>query len=145
MTTRTYYSASIGGFIDLALFPELPKDAVPVTDEQHQALLSGQSHAMKIVADDEGRPVLAEPPPATPEQLASAERGWRDGQLSAVQWLRDRHRDELDLGREPTLSAAQFDELLAYLQTLRDWPQQEAFPDPAGRPVPPDWIDQPAP
>ncbi|WP_175649950.1 phage tail assembly chaperone [Pseudomonas sp. Marseille-P9899] len=143
MTARTFYSASLGGFIDRALFPELPDDAVPVTQEQHQALLAGQSQAKAIVADDEGRPVLAEPPPPSAEQLADAERLWRDNRLSSVQWLRERHRDELELGRDTTLSVAQFEELLTYIQALRDWPQADAFPAFDQRPAAPGWIDQP--
>ena len=141
----TFYRASYGGFLDRALFPELPEDAVPITAEQHQALLAGQGGAEIIRSDDEGHPVLAAPPPPSPEQLAAAERSWRDSALAALQWLRDRHRDELELGRAPTLSADQFEELLAYLQALRDWPQQEAFPAPGERPVAPGWIDQPTP
>lgn len=141
----TYYSASRGGFLDSALFSALPDDAVSITAEQHQALLAGQGGAEIILADDEGRPVLSAPPPPSPEQRAAAERGWRDSRLTSVQWLRDRHRDELELGREPTLSAIEFEELLAYIQSLRDWPQAEDFPAPEYRPVVPEWIDPTTP
>lgn len=71
----------------------------------------------------------------------AAERQWRDNELAARQWLRERHRDELDLGRPTTLSNEQFSELLDYLQKLRDWPQAEAFPDLQYRPQTPNWID----
>lgn len=74
------------------------------------------------------------------EERRAAERQWRDVELSAQQWIRDRHRDELDLGRSTTLSDQQFSELLEYLQALRDWPQSEAFPDMAYRPAAPVWI-----
>lgn len=74
------------------------------------------------------------------EDRTATERLWRDGELIAQQWLRDRHRDELDLGRSPTLSNEQFVELLAYLQKLRDWPQFELFPDTKQRPAAPPWI-----
>ncbi|QYX51513.1 hypothetical protein K3F44_18145 [Pseudomonas sp. S07E 245] len=75
-------------------------------------------------------------------QLVTAEREWRDRALSDVRWLRERHRDELDLVRETTLSAGQFAELLSYLQDLRDWPQSEHFPVIEDRPVCPPWIVQ---
>ena len=75
------------------------------------------------------------------EERRAAERLWRDTELAARQWLRERHRDEQDLGRPTTLSNEQFTELLAYLQALRDWPQAEAFPAPQQRPTPPNWID----
>ncbi|WP_312388507.1 phage tail assembly chaperone [Pseudomonas sp.] len=76
----------------------------------------------------------------TLEQLTSAERQWRDAELAARQWLRDRHGDEQDLDRETTLSAEQFAELLTYLQDLRDWPQSDQFPVVEHRPVAPSWI-----
>ncbi|MBD0703088.1 phage tail assembly chaperone [Pseudomonas sp. PSB1] len=74
------------------------------------------------------------------ERIA-AERQWRDGQLFARQWLRDRHRDEQEISKPTTLSNEQFMELLTYLQALREWPQMDVFPDPLGRPSAPDWID----
>lgn len=77
----------------------------------------------------------------TVAERKEAERYWRDGELSARQWLRDRHRDEQDLGRPTTISNEQFAEFLAYLQALRDWPQAQAFPDMQKRPPAPDWID----
>lgn len=73
--------------------------------------------------------------------VEEAERLWRDGELSSRQWLRERHRDEQDLGRPTTLSNERFAELLAYLQALRDWPLAEAFPDRELRPHAPGWID----
>lgn len=69
-----------------------------------------------------------------------AERSWRDGELASLMWLRERHRDQLEIGRETTLSAEQFTELLEYMQDLRDWPQSPDFPDIEQRPVPPAWI-----
>ncbi|KJK17197.1 phage-like protein [Pseudomonas sp. 2(2015)] len=71
---------------------------------------------------------------------ATEQRDWRNAQLAGVEWLRNRHRDEQDLQREPTLSAQQFSELLAFMQQLREWPQTEQFPDAAHRPVAPAWI-----
>ncbi|MDU9402520.1 phage tail assembly chaperone [Pseudomonas sp. zfem004] len=69
-----------------------------------------------------------------------AERAWRDGALTALVWLRDRHRDQLEIGAATTLTPEQFTELLEYMQQLRDWPQSEAFPDSSARPVPPAFL-----
>lgn len=79
-------------------------------------------------------------PPVPHEQIEAAEREWRDAAVTAVLWLRERHRDEQDLQRSTTLTPAQFAELLNYLQALRDWPQSEAFPAIEHRPVAPPWI-----
>lgn len=70
----------------------------------------------------------------------AAERAWRDMQIASVEWLRNRHRDQLEIGAPTTLTAEQYQELLQYMQTLRDWPQSEAFPNQAGRPQPPEWL-----
>ncbi|WP_252090592.1 phage tail assembly chaperone [Pseudomonas sp. MWU13-3659] len=78
----------------------------------------------------------------TPEPLgrAIAERAWRDGQLHASQWLTSRHREELDLGIQPSLTPTQYAELLDFRQALRVWPQAELFPELAKRPNAPHWI-----
>lgn len=73
---------------------------------------------------------------------AEDERKWRDELLPVYGALRDRHRDEIELGRGTTLTSAQYAELLALLQALRDWPQSELFPAVEHRPVPPDWLTE---
>lgn len=72
--------------------------------------------------------------------VAAQEREWRDGELSSLLWLRERHRDQSEIGSDTTLTKEQFNELLVYMQSLRDWPQSPDFPDIEQRPVPPAWI-----
>ncbi|QDQ87642.1 hypothetical protein FMZ60_08600 [Alcaligenaceae bacterium SJ-26] len=72
-------------------------------------------------------------------QEASA-RAWRDAEISRVSWLRDRHRDEIDLGSETTLSAVAYEQLQTYIQALRDWPAAVGFPEDSSRPDTPDWL-----
>ncbi len=79
-------------------------------------------------------------PKSTVEEAANEERRWRDLELQGVAWLRERHRDQAELGSDTTISADQYSELLTYMQQLRDWPQSVSFPDASKRPVPPDWI-----
>lgn len=81
-------------------------------------------------------------PLSTPDDDANAERRWRDGELESVKWMRERHRDEVELGSSTSLTADQFSELLAYMQALRDWPQSTKFPTQKYRPKKPGWIDQ---
>lgn len=108
-------------------------------------------HATQVDTPDVFRQILAmieggEPvadfedeqrPPEAPEVV---ERHWRDGQIEALRWLRERHLDEQTLGTATTLSSEQFNQLLEYLNDLRNWPQAEAFPDSDHRPVPAAWI-----
>ncbi|MDT9642560.1 MULTISPECIES: phage tail assembly chaperone [Pseudomonas] len=68
------------------------------------------------------------------------ERKWRDSELVAVMWLRERHRDQLEIEVQTTLTAEQFKELLLYMQALRDWPQSPDFPQVERRPVAPPWV-----
>lgn len=79
-------------------------------------------------------------PKSTTEEAAMEERRWRDLELQGVAWLRERHRDQTELGSDTTLTADQYSELLTYMQQLRDWPQSDSFPDASKRPVPPAWI-----
>ena len=67
-------------------------------------------------------------------------RAWRDAEIESIKWLRERHRDESDIGLAHALSNEQFKELLTYLQQLRDWPQTETFPDLKSRPQKPLWL-----
>ncbi|CAH0275837.1 tail fiber assembly protein [Pseudomonas mediterranea] len=80
------------------------------------------------------------PFPAVEERGDLKERGWRDSQLHNVQWLRERHRDEVELGLSSTLTDEQFKELLIYMQSLRNWPQDAHFPQVQWRPSAPQWI-----
>lgn len=72
--------------------------------------------------------------------LVERERAWRDSEFFSLKWLRERHRDQLDLDVATTLSEQAFKELLAFMQALRDWPQAPEFPDSQYRPVAPSWI-----
>jgi len=65
-----FYAKSTNGFYDAAIHGDnIPADAVEITVEEHQALLEGQSQGKIISADKNGKPVLKDPPPPTPEQI----------------------------------------------------------------------------
>ena len=68
------------------------------------------------------------PPPPTIEELFDMLRSVRDARISAVLWMRERHADELELGKETTLTPEQYTALLTYIQALRDLPSQEGAP-----------------
>jgi len=76
----------------------------------------------------------------TLEQRQECERLWRDDEVTASDWLVNRHREEQDIQLPTTLKADQFSELLLHRQALRDWPTAVAFPDSERRPVAPSWI-----
>ena len=74
----------------------------------------------------------AHPAPISPtptiEELFDRLRSFRDARISAVLWMRERHADELELGKETTLTSEQYTALLTYIQALRDLPAQPGAP-----------------
>lgn len=70
----------------------------------------------------------------------TVERAWRDAEIVRVTWIRDRHRDEVEVAIETTITAEQYAELLSYIRALRDWPQSPDFPVSEHRPIAPAWI-----
>lgn len=65
-----FYAKSTNGFYDEAIHGDnIPADAVEITVEEHQVLLEGQSQGKIISADENGKPVLKDPPPPTTEQI----------------------------------------------------------------------------
>lgn len=67
-----YYSKSTGGFYVLAIHgAAIPVDAVEITVDEHAALLHGQAQGKLISSDEQGYPVLIDPPVDTsPERYA---------------------------------------------------------------------------
>lgn len=137
-----FYSPSERGFFDTALNSkkQIPTDAIAVTELQRRELLAGISRGLLAQMSEDGSLELVEPP-VDPDAVALAERAWRDGVLTSAAWLRDRHRDQLEIGAPTTLSAEQFEGLLVFMQALRDWPQSPEFPDNKHRPIIPIWLD----
>ena len=68
------------------------------------------------------------PPPPTVEELFNMLRSFRDARINSVLWMRERHADELELGKETSLTQEQYTALLTYIQALRDLPAQPGAP-----------------
>lgn len=136
----TFYSPGETGFFDTVIHaPEqIPADAIKVSPARRVELLHGLSHGQVIRVN--GTELELVDPPQDPEYERAKERAWRDAAITQVSWLRERHRDELELQLSTTLTAEQFTELLAYLQLLREWPASEAFPNIEQRPLAPLWL-----
>ena len=141
MKKNMTFRCSTECFYDLRFHKDIPVDAMEVTVDEFNSLSVGRNAGKKILFES-GELILVdrEPMALSKEEIETSERMWRDGAMTDVQWLRDRHRDELELGLKPTLSSERFADLLGYLQELRDWPQSELFPKVEHRPVAPTWI-----
>ena len=139
---QRFYSRQTGCTYLEGVHVNMPSDATKLTEQRFIEVLAAPVEGKVVGHDSKGLPVLVDLPP---EQLAALARGWRDAEISRVQWLRDRHIDQQNSGIEQTLSADQFVELLAYVQALRDWPASGAFPSAESRPAPPLWLSEQAP
>ena len=130
-----FYAQSTGGFYDREINGDnIPADAVEITAEEHVALLEGQSQGKMIAADENGYPILQDPPQPTADQMADTARAERNRLIESVRWRIERHNDEVALGSEPS---EPLEPLLQYTQALRDVPQQAGFPGDIDWPVNP--------
>ncbi len=126
-----YFSASTGGFYSREIHGDnMPADVVEITAEEHAALLEGQSQGKLIDFDENGYPILADQPEPTPEEIAAAERVWRNSELERADVELNKVQDGMGTG---TVSSWR-----EYRCALRDWPESPDFPDSTKRPVAPD-------
>jgi hypothetical protein len=70
---------------------------------------------------------------------AKVSRANRDAILASSMWIVERHRGQVELADETSITHHQYKELLLYHQALRDWPDQPGWPD-IGMPPTPDWL-----
>ncbi|MDH1007440.1 phage tail assembly chaperone [Pseudomonas nicosulfuronedens] len=117
-------------------------ELIELSASQYEQLVNAPSLG-KVLAVENGKPVLVDPPAPSADRLAEAERNWRDYLLVETDPLIARHRDELELdATSTTLSTAQYRELLIYREALRDWPASSSFPLGEARPGWPAWLTQ---
>ena len=136
---KRFYSPSTQASYLEGIHNSMPGDVVPITEKLYSSVIGNPPAGMIRAHDDKGLPYLISAPIVDPD-LPAVERAWRDSELIALTALRDRHRDQLEIEAETTLSIEQFRELLVYLQQLRDWPQSGFFPDANNRPSAPGWL-----
>ena len=134
-----FYSPSTGSIYFAAVHALMPDDVIPIDAETIDQVIANPPMGKMRAHRQDGTPYLVDLV-LTPEEVAALERAWRDSVLAQAVWLRDRHRDQLEIGGSTTLTAEQFQGLLVYMQALRDWPQSEQFPAIEHRPVAPPWI-----
>jgi hypothetical protein len=137
---KRYYSKTTQTTYVSGIHAAMPEDAVEISELRYQEVIANPAAGKVRGHDDKGLPILVDPLPPTVEDLSVQERQWRDSEVERIKWLRERHRDQLEIEGPTTLTAEQFSELLIYMQALRDWPQSSDFPDSQHRPTAPGWI-----
>ena len=140
---KRFYSASTQASYFQGMHASMPADAVEISEELYLAVIGNPASGKIRAHDKKGLPYLVDAPAQVPDAVAH-EREWRDAELASVMWLRERHRDQQEIGGSNTLSDDQFAELLVYMQALRDWPQSPEFPAIEQRPAAPAWIAEQA-
>lgn len=110
-----------------------------ISVERHAELLSAEASGQVLLPDGNGVPSIVEPQVSI-ATLQQRERLWRAAELERHEWIVMRHRGEVELKAETTLTAAQYAELLNYRKALRDWPTDDTFPDTESRPLAPVWL-----
>lgn len=136
LSPEIYFSASTGAFYDLSFWTApLPEDALEVESETHAAQLAAEASGLHRAGDAAGHPVAIEPAPPSTEEMAARARRRRDQEIAGIQWLIERHRGEVALGRTTTLTNEDYLLVLQHAQDLRDVPEQEAFPTEIDWPV----------
>lgn len=158
-----YYSPSTGGFYNEAIHgprqladpltekqikagrapryrpnPEctIPADAIAIDQAAWRRLLAAQGEG-KVIAIEAGRVVTIDPAPLTAEEQLAAIRAKRDRLLAAT--------DVMVTVPDYPISAEQREQLLAWRQALRDFPDAIAPSLPAETvewPPRPSWLDE---
>ncbi|MBC3208865.1 phage tail protein [Pseudomonas sp. SWRI111] len=134
-----FYSRTTGNTYLSGYHTRLPDDAVEIDEARYESVIANPVAGTERSHDDQGLPILVELAPAD-EQSAIQAKVWREQEFNRVVWLRDRHRDEVELMKTATLSDAEYLSLLTYLQALRKWPQAKKFPAKRSRPKKPAWM-----
>ena len=137
---KRFYSRSTGNTYLAGYHTHLPEDAVEIDDERYETVIANPQAGADRSHDEQGLPILVESMPLSDEQLSEQAKIWRDNEFDRYVWLRDRHRDEVELMKATTLCDADYQSLLLYLQALRKWPQAKKFPAKRSRPKKPAWM-----
>lgn len=126
------YSATTGGFYHAEIHSNAPEDCVSITDELYDALMAGQSSGKRIIADDDGYPILADYDPPTQEQLDAAkakeELAWRNEMLRQVIDGLDQLRNDAEFGSTTYNKPYTAAQLNAARVLLCDYPSTPDYP-----------------
>ena len=104
------------------------KNYVELTDEERMALMDAQAEGKVIVFHEGEKPTLQAPPPPSDDDLAKEARQKRDALIAAIQWRIERYEQQKTLGVKTADTEEWYRSALAYVQHLRDIPEQLGFP-----------------
>lgn len=115
-----YYSNETNGFYDSEINgDDIPQDAVEITDEKWMELLNGQSGGKIISADDNGYPVLMDPPPLTLEQHVAIAESQKQALIAEASQKTQLWQTQLVLGIITDEDKASLKEWMLYVQEVQ--------------------------
>ena len=118
-----------------------------LTPEQVEAAgMLGYEHLVSpanTIVNADGGIIFTPPEPPSNDELFSRLRSERDSRITDLLWMRERHTDEIAMGKETSLTPEQYTALLTYIQALRDIPAQPGAPWDGGGKLTP-WPDMPS-
>lgn len=126
-----FFSASTIGFYHSGLHSSMPDDVVPISDVEHDNLLTQQMNGFEICAGTGGWPTVRTPA-INPQELLASMRSRRDALLS--------QSDPTQMPDYP-ISAELRATWAIYRQALRDLPETITDPADIYWPVPPQGAD----
>lgn len=100
-------------------------------DEITAAGMLGYEHLVSpanTIVNVDGSITFTPPEPPSNDELFSRLRSERDVRITDLLWMRERHADEIAMGKETSLTQEQYTALLTYIQALRDLPAQPGAP-----------------
>ncbi|WPJ20652.1 tail fiber assembly protein [Pseudomonas phage vB_PF_Y1-MI] len=128
-----FYSEKVNAFFD-DNFKEAyekanswPEDAVEVSSEIHQEFGIDQPPEGKQRCFSRGKFKWVREVISLEDMKVSANL-WRMSMLEKTDGIVSRHRDQLDMEEDTTLSGEEFKELLQFRKALRDWPDHRTYP-----------------
>ena len=95
---KYYYSAANGGFYLEGVSPEIPEDAMEVSEEKYNELMSGQATGKEIKAGKDGAPELVDPPALTQGQEVALAENQRSSLMAEAALSVSPLQDAVDLG-----------------------------------------------
>jgi hypothetical protein len=113
--------SNIRGFYCPSLHSVIPSPSIEITDEQHLQLIkvvSTKRVSNGTLVDIDKNEIREY------ESFMHSLRSERDLKIKDVEWLVSRHRCEHDMEALTTLSSVQYQQLLSYIQSLRDLPKK---------------------
>lgn len=113
---------------------------IEYTDKPNESINSLEPYQAIIDEHTRLKNEAVNPPPPTEAETYAGLLSERTSKITSSDWIIKRHRDEKDLGKNPTLTEAEFIEALQWQDDLRELPQKYPTSDVWVWPVAPNVI-----